>query len=68
MQLQEFQISSSGGQRRLHVCQWTPEQTPRAVVQLTHGMCEHILRYAPLAESLTQRGFAVIGQDRKSVV
>ena len=63
MTLQEFTISSSGGQRRLHVCQWTPEGTARAVVQLTHGMCEHILRYAPLAETLTARGFAVIGHD-----
>ena len=63
MTLQEFTISSAGGQRRLHVCQWTPEGAVRAVVQLTHGMCEHILRYAPLAEVLTARGFAVIGHD-----
>lgn len=63
MQLQEFKVSSSGGQRQLHVCQWTPDGNPRAVVQLTHGMCEHILRYAPLAEVLTRRGFAVIGHD-----
>ena len=63
MKLQEFTIASSGGQRQLHVCQWTPEGAPRAVVQLTHGMCEHILRYAPLAEVLCARGFAVIGHD-----
>ena len=63
MKLQEFTVSSSGGQRQLHVCQWTPERPARAVVQLTHGMCEHILRYAPLAEKLCARGFAVIGHD-----
>ena len=63
MKLQEFTVSSAGGQRQLHACQWTPEGEVRAVVQLTHGMCEHILRYAPLAEVLTGRGFAVIGHD-----
>ena len=63
MQLQEFQIASTSGQRQLHVCLWTPDGAVRAVVQLTHGMCEHILRYAPLAETLTARGFAVIGHD-----
>ena len=63
MELQQFKISSVSGQRQLHVCQWTPEGEVRAVVQLTHGMCEHILRYAPLAEALTARGFAVIGHD-----
>ena len=63
MNLQEFTISSAGGQRQLHVCQWTPDGAVRAVVQLTHGMCEHILRYSPLAEVLTARGFAVIGHD-----
>ena len=63
MQLQEFTVASTSGQRDLHVCQWTPDGAPRAVVQLTHGMCEHILRYAPLAGALTERGFAVIGHD-----
>lgn len=63
MTLQEFRIASSGGQRQLHVCQWTPEGTPRAVVQLIHGMCGYVLRFSPLAEALCARGFAVIGHD-----
>ena len=63
MNLQEFSISSVSGQRRVHVCQWTPDGDVRAVVQLTHGMCEHILRYAPLAQTLCAHGFAVIGHD-----
>ena len=32
MQLQEFRIASVGGQRQLHVCQWTPEGAPRAAL------------------------------------
>jgi len=39
--------------------------TPRGIVQLTHGMGEHLLRYEPLAGALTAAGFVVIGQDHR---
>jgi alpha-beta hydrolase superfamily lysophospholipase len=42
-----------------------PARTPRGIVQLTHGMGEHLLRYEPLAGALTQAGFVVIGQDHR---
>ncbi|MBW0105109.1 alpha/beta fold hydrolase [Pseudonocardia sp. KRD291] len=44
---------------------WVPDGPVRAIVQLTHGMGEHLLRYAPLAAALTGRGFAVVGQDHR---
>lgn len=44
---------------------WDPPGTPRAVVQLTHGMGEHVLRYDGLATALTGHGFAVYGQDHR---
>ena len=44
---------------------WDPPGTPRAVVQLTHGMGEHVLRYDELATALTGHGFAVYGQDHR---
>ena len=44
---------------------WKPAGESRGVVQLTHGMGEHLLRYAPLAEALAERGFAVFGQDHR---
>jgi len=37
----------------------------RGIVQLTHGMGEHALRYVALAEQLTGRGFAVYAQDHR---
>ena len=44
--------------------------TPRAIVQIAHGMQEYLRRYDPLACYLTDCGYAVCGndQDRKSVV
>ena len=44
---------------------WDPTGPPRGVVQLTHGMGEHVLRYEPLAADLTGAGFAVVGQDHR---
>ena len=37
--------------------------TVRAVVQISHGMCEYILRYTEFAEHLCAQGIAVYGCD-----
>jgi len=42
---------------------WEPSGAPRGVVQLTHGMGEHLLRYDHLATTLAAAGFLVQGQD-----
>ena len=42
---------------------WYPTCTPSAVVQITHGMTEHIGRYTQLAEYLTAYGVVVAGFD-----
>jgi alpha-beta hydrolase superfamily lysophospholipase len=44
---------------------WAPLGIPRGVVQLTHGMGEHLLRYHHLAMALTGAGFLVQGQDHR---
>lgn len=40
-----------------------PVGTVRAVVQISHGMCEYFERYDDLAEFLTSLGFVVCGND-----
>ena len=44
---------------------WEPSGAPRGVVQLTHGMGEHLLRYDHLATTLVAAGFLVQGQDHR---
>jgi len=44
---------------------WEPSGAPRAVVQLTHGMGEHLLRYDHLGTTLAAAGFLVQGQDHR---
>lgn len=40
-----------------------PSLVPRAVIQLSHGMCEYIGRYRYLIDYFTARGFVVAGND-----
>ncbi|MGL6202659.1 MAG: alpha/beta fold hydrolase [Lachnospiraceae bacterium] len=43
---------------------WTPKGTPRAVIQIVHGMAEHIGRYADFAAYLVEHGCAVVMNDQ----
>jgi alpha-beta hydrolase superfamily lysophospholipase len=44
---------------------WDPEDPPRAVIQITHGMGEHARRYDHVAEALNDAGFVVYAQDHR---
>ncbi|MFS0824456.1 alpha/beta hydrolase [Bacillus sp. 1P02SD] len=39
--------------------------TPKGIVQLAHGMAEHIERYDLFAKSLTKEGYIVYGNDHR---
>lgn len=60
--MEEFYLASNGA-GRIHCGLWLPEGEPRAVVQIIHGIAEHIGRYEHFARFLTQRGFAVCADD-----
>ena len=63
MERQEFFIPSADGIHRLHCLRWVPAGEPRAVLQIVHGMCEHIARYDEFARYLAQRGVLVVGHS-----
>lgn len=63
MGMEEFFYPSADGTHQVHAVVWLPEGEIRGVVQLVHGICEYIQRYAPFAEFLTAHGFAVCGND-----
>ena len=60
----EFSFPSRDGQHRIAGYQWLPESgAPKAMVQLVHGVAEHLGRYDAFARYLADRGFAVCGGD-----
>lgn len=42
---------------------WLPDQSPRAVILLVHGVGEHLGRYHHVARSLVERGYAFYALD-----
>src|SRR5258706_9198618 len=61
---QRFQFTSAGG-LSIACVKWSGHQPVRGVVQIAHGLGEHIGRYGELAETLVQGGFAVYGNDHR---
>lgn len=59
-----FEFDSPGGVR-VTAYRWDPADTPAGIVQLTHGMGEHVLRYGDLAAALNGIGLVVYGQDHR---
>jgi alpha-beta hydrolase superfamily lysophospholipase len=59
----EFTFPSADGKTAIHAVEWVPEEPVRAVLQISHGVSEYILRYESLAAYLTEQGFAVVGHD-----
>ena len=60
---QEFYLPSLDGEHRLHCIRWVPEGQPRAVLQLVHGMAEHIGRYDEFGSFLASQGIEVVGHS-----
>ncbi len=44
---------------------WTPATAPKAIVQIVHGMAEHIDRYDRPAKALNGAGFLVCGRNHR---
>ncbi len=59
----ESSFRSKDGVHNCHVSLWRPEGAPRAVVQIVHGVAEHMGRYDHFARYLADHGFAVCGED-----
>lgn len=53
----------SCGKGKIHYCKWMPEGQPKAVLQILHGIAEHVERYDDFANYLTSRGYAVVAED-----
>lgn len=64
MSSEEIRFASTDGKSTCIGNLWLPEGEPRGVVQVVHGMVEHISCYEDLAGRLTAAGYAVCGIDQ----
>lgn len=59
--LQVMLIPSSVEGEMLNTLIWKPEQPPRALLLIVHGMAEHIARYDEFARFMSERGVVTAG-------
>ena len=64
MKREEFYFDSRDGSSKIHAVKWMPDDgNPACVLQIIHGMAEHIERYEPFAGFLTEHGVMVVGDN-----
>jgi alpha-beta hydrolase superfamily lysophospholipase len=49
----------------IFVYKWVPEKSPKAAVQISHGLAEHAARYEWVAQQLTTAGYIVYADDHR---
>lgn len=61
---ERFEFTSGDG-LSIACVKWSGQHEPRGVVQIAHGLGEHMGRYAELAETLVRAEFIVYGNDHR---
>lgn len=67
MVLSTFTFPSRFDDVAIHACKWGGNTVgkPKGVIQIAHGMAEHIERYSDFAHFLVEHGFVVYGNDHR---
>lgn len=61
---EEFYFGSRDGEHKLYAVKWIPEtEKPVCILQIVHGMTEHIGRYEEFALAMAKKGILVVGDD-----
>jgi len=61
---ERFQFKSDDG-LPIACVKWSSHRDPRGVVQIAHGLGEHIGRYVEVAEALVEDEFVIYGNDHR---
>ncbi len=63
IEFKEFYFDSSTGVNQIHALICYPETGPKGIVQIVHGIADHIDRYRDFMLYLAENGFIAIGND-----
>ena len=63
MKKNELFFPSADKMTNIHMVMWEPDDEVLGVVNIVHGVTEHIMRYEEMAYFFTNRGIAVVGID-----
>ena len=62
MSKNNFIYKSNDGVTNINAVKWNID-SPKAVIQIAHGVTEYIDRYDEFANYLNEKGFVVVGND-----
>ncbi|MDE6871231.1 MAG: lysophospholipase [Bacteroidales bacterium] len=65
MEEKNISIKASADDLNLSVLYLAPENNPKAIVQIVHGMCEHKERYTGFMHFLAENGYACVIHDHR---
>ena len=61
---EDFEFESRDNATKLHAVRWIPDdKAPKFILQIVHGMAEHVDRYEAFAEYMTAKGIMVTAED-----
>lgn len=60
---EEIYFDSRDNMSKIHAIRWIPEDKPKAILQIVHGMAEYVNRYHDFATKMAEQGFLVVGND-----
>ena len=63
VQMTESTFLSSDGKHPIYYREYVPTGEPRGILQLAHGISEHIGRYDAFARAFCEKGYIVVGND-----
>lgn len=63
MSRSEFYYDSSDDKTKIRALKWIPEYEIKAVLQISHGMLEHMERYEEFATFMADHGILTVGND-----
>lgn len=65
MQEKRFTITSNYDEWQIQAFLYAPDEQPKGIVQLVHGMCEYKERYADFMKYLCEQGYVVACHDHR---
>lgn len=63
MKKENFYYNSSDNITKIHAIKWIPDGEIKGIIQIAHGMLEHIKRYDDFGRYFASSGFLVAGND-----
>ena len=61
-----FDFTTPNDDKKISVVEWGEVDNPKEVIQISHGMAEHAMRYDGFAKQMNKNGYVVFADDHRA--